>query len=524
MANKTVDMSKLKQVLRLHKDKISNRKIADALGVDKNTVNKYVKQADKDPLGIDGLLALDDPVLERRVAGGNAAYSDSRFDELKEKLPYYAEELRRPHVTMQLLWEEYSRESANPYQLTQFKEHLSRYVEGTTGKAASTVLKDLHVGGEKAYLDFAGGKMSYVDPDTGEVRKVEVFVACLPATDYGFAMAVPSQKVEDFLQAVECFFKHIGGVPKILVPDNLKAAVVKRENGMPELNRLFEDFCNHYGCVAIPARPRHPKDKPSVENDVKIVYWRVFAALRNETFHSIEELNAGIQGKMRGHNQKRLQRHNQTREELFLSVEKPSLLPLPKERFEVKFYTNLTVAENCCVYLGRDMHYYSVPHRYIGQRMQVAFTATLVKIYSPEGTIVRTWPRDRTPGRYTIEPSDMASYSHEYRKRSPKYYMDKCGSVSHGLGKVVEVMFGNLAANKPPETLYNSCDALLRLQRTTDPVLFELACDSAVRLGRCYYKFIENAINSKCLGILEASRVDDIAAPPEHGNIRGAFN
>ena len=104
MANKTVDMSKLKQVLRLHKDKVSNRKIAVDLELDKNTVNKYVKQAEKDPLGIDGLLALDDPVLEHRMAGGNAAYSDSRFDELKGRLPYYAEELRRPHVTMQLLW------------------------------------------------------------------------------------------------------------------------------------------------------------------------------------------------------------------------------------------------------------------------------------------------------------------------------------------------------------------------------------------------------------------------------------
>ena len=388
MANKTVDMSKLKQVLRLHKDGMSNRKIAKAMNLDKNTVNKYINQAEKDALGIEGLLALDDPVLAHRMAGGNAAYSDSRFDELKGKLPYYAGELRRPHVTMQLLWEEYRREAQHPYQLTQFKEHLSRYIEGTTGKAASTILKDLYAGGEKAFLDFAGGKMDYVDPDTGEVRKAEVFVACLPATDYGFAMAVPSQKVEDFLHAVESFFGHIGGVPKILVPDNLKAAVVKRENGMPELNRIFEDFCNHYGCAAIPARPRHPKDKSSVEGHVKIIYNRVYAALRNETFHSVEELNAAILRKMRDHNQKRMQQCNQTREELFLSVEKPGLSPLPKERFEVKFYTDLTVSENCCVYLGRDKHYYSVPHRYIGQRMQVVFTATIVKIYTPDGTLV----------------------------------------------------------------------------------------------------------------------------------------
>ena len=149
MANKPVDMSKLKQVLRLYKNgDMSNRKIAETVELDKNTVNKYIM------------------------------------------LPYLASELKRPHVTMQLLWEEYRKESIRPYGITQFKEHLNRYITGTTDKTASTILKDLYVDGEKAFLDFAGGKMQYVDIDTGEIHSVEVFVACLPATDYGIAMAV----------------------------------------------------------------------------------------------------------------------------------------------------------------------------------------------------------------------------------------------------------------------------------------------------------------------------------------------
>ena len=203
-------MSKLKQVLRLYKNgDMSNRRIAETVELDKNTVNKYINQAKKDSLSIDELLALDDPVLAHRMVGGNAAYSDSRFDELKTMLPYFASEMKRPHVTMQLLWEEYRKESVRPYGITQFKEHLNRYIAGTTDKAASTILKDLYVGGEKAFLDFAGGKMQYVDVGTGEIHSVEVFVACLPATDYGFAIAVPSQKVEDFIRAVECFLRHM---------------------------------------------------------------------------------------------------------------------------------------------------------------------------------------------------------------------------------------------------------------------------------------------------------------------------
>lgn len=524
MANKAVDMSKLKQVLRLFQSGgMSNRKIAEAVELDKNTVNKYINQAKKDSMSLDELLGRDDPVLAHRMTGGNAAYSDERFEELKSKLPYYAEELKRPHVTMQLLWEEYAKESSNPYQITQFKEHLNRYIAGTSDHTASTILKDLYVGGEKAFVDFAGGKMEYVDLDTGEVHKAEIFVACLPATDYGFATAVPSQKVEDFLTAIERFFRHIGGVPKILVPDNLKSAVIKRENGMPELNKIFDDFCNHYGCVPIPARPVHPKDKSLVEDHVKIFYRRVVAPLRNETFYSIEQLDAAIAQKMKESNQRRMQQRPQTRQELFLSIEKPHLNPLPGTPYEAKFHTRLTVSENCCVYLGRDMHYYSVPHRYIGIRMQVIYTATLVKIYTPEGELIREWPRDRTPGKYTTEPTDMASNSQEYRKRSPSYYIWRCKQVSTNLGVVVETMFANLSHDNPPETLYNRCDALLRLQRSTEPRLFELACENAIRFDRYTYKFIEHAIKSKCLGILEASTSDDIVAPPAHDNIRGFF-
>ena len=524
MANKPVDMSKLKQVLRLYKNgDMSNRRIAETVELDKNTVNKYINQAKKDSLSIDELLALDDPVLAHRMVGGNAAYSDSRFDELKTMLPYFASEMKRPHVTMQLLWEEYRKESVRPYGITQFKEHLNRYIAGTTDKAASTILKDLYVGGEKAFLDFAGGKMQYVDVGTGEIHSVEVFVACLPATDYGFAIAVPSQKVEDFIRAVECFLRHIGGVPKILVPDNLKAAVIKRENGMPVLNKIFDDFCNHYGCVAIPARPVHPKDKSLVEDHVRIIYRRVFAPLRNDIFYSIEELNAAIAQKMKEHNQKRMQQRPQTREELFLAIEKPNLNPLPEKYYEPKFYTNLTVDDNCCVYLGRDMHYYSVPYKYIGFRMQVVFTATVVKIYTPDGMLVREWDRDRTPGAYSTKQEDMASNSLAYRQRSPAYYISRSRDANENLGIVVETMFGNLSKDTPPEVLYHRCDALLRLHRTTEPRLFNLACEHAIRLDRCSYKFIDRAIKSKCLGILEASREDDIIAPPEHENIRGLF-
>jgi hypothetical protein len=117
----------------------------------------------------------------------------------------------------------------------------------------------------------------------------------------------------------------------------------------------------------------------------------------------------------------------------------------------------------------------------------------------------------------------MASNSQAYRLRSPIYYISKCRGVNENLGIVVETMFDKLDKRLPPEVLYNRCDALLRLQRTTEPRLFDLACESAIRFDRCSYKFIEHAIRSKCLGILQASRDEDITSPPEHENIRGLF-
>ncbi len=133
-------------------------------------------------------------------------------------------------------------------------------------------------------MDFAGKTMSYTDPETGEVIHCQVFVACLPYSDYAFAMAVPSQTLSDFIYALGCCLQDLGGVPAALVPDNLKSAVTKANRYEPDINRAMEDFANHYGCVVIPARSAHPKDKALVENQVRLIYNRVYARLRKQQF------------------------------------------------------------------------------------------------------------------------------------------------------------------------------------------------------------------------------------------------
>ena len=510
-------MSKIKQLLIMHRDGRSNRSIAKDLGMDKETVNNYVNKARALPEGLEGLLRLEDPELERRLHSGNAAYSDPRFDVLREMLPYIESELRRKGVTLRLLWEEYRAEHPDGYGLTQFGFHYRQYAKAKGGGGHSTVVKDLYAPGERLMVDFAGDKLTYVDIDTGGEIKVEVFVACLPLTDYVFVTCVPTQSSEDFLFAIALCLKALGGVPKILVPDNLKAAVTKTDPYEPDINKVMEDFANHYGCVVIPARPGRPKDKASVERSVSAAYRHIYAPLRNRVFHSIGELNAAVGELVRAYNQRRMQQLGFTREERFLSLEKPALTPLPAQDFEIKSYASLKVGCNCCVYLGRDKHYYSVPHQLVGMQTQVIYTRTLVKVFC-DGRCVAVHKRDRTPGGYSMLKEHLASSSNAYRSRSPQYYEDKARAVSNELAEVIRLMF--VTARVPPETFYKGCDGLLKLQRTTRPDLFKRACETALDYGRYRYSFIKSLIDSDLAGVETAD--SSVKPPPsDHANVRG---
>lgn len=512
-------MSKVKQVLRWKKGGLSNRKIAKRVGIDKETVNNYVNKAKADPLSLDELLAMDDYLLDVRFRNGNPAYSDHRFETFKELLPYLQEQMsnrRKNHVTLQLLWEEYAAQHPlDHYSLTQFRFHYNQNTEAKV--KVSTVLADMHVPGEKIYLDFAGDTLPYIDTETGEIRNAQVFVASLPATDYTFALAVPSQRTEDFVYAfIQCLHA-IGGVPKIIVPDNLKSAVVKSDRYEPVINDMMAEMANHYGAVVLPARVRRPQDKANVESMVKTLYHRVYAPLRNMQFESIAELNKAIAILTQKHNQKRMQLHECTREERFLSIEKPMLQPLPETDFEIRSHVQLKVQANCCVLLGRDSHYYSVPYRYVGQKVNVDYTRTIVKIYA-NGECVATHKRDYSHGKYTIVNDHMASNSQAWRSRSKEYYINKARYIMNEMATLISYIF--TTSGRPEEVNYRSCDALFHLQSQTDPDIFKKACLAALDKGIYKYSFVKNIIESKAAGL---GRTADAESPnPMHDNIRGA--
>ncbi|WP_375587502.1 IS21 family transposase [Flagellimonas aurea] len=503
-------MSQVKQILRLHYQGKGIKTIAKALSVSKNTVKGYVRKADASSLPIESLLALEDPVLEGKLWPGNPAYKDERYEQLKPHLAYYCKELGKLGVNRLLLWEEYKTGNPYPYSYAQFCYHMRQHLR--SGKP-SMVLE--HKPGDKLYVDYAGKPLSYIDRQTGEEVKVQVFVACLPYSDYCFAMAVPSQKLEDFIHALSCCLKELGGVPLTLVPDNLKAAVIKANPYEPDINRALEDFANHYGTSVTPARPRRPQDKSLVENQVKLIYNRVYAKLRKLTFFDLPSLNKAIAQKVREHNQTRMQQKDYCREEKFLADEKHILQPLPQTSFEIKYYREHKVAKNNHIYLGMDKHYYSVPFTYIGTKVKVVYTRSLVKIYSKADPIA-THLRNHRKGGYTTRKEHLCSHHRYYKERSPTYYMQRGYNHSETLYRYMEALFKQ---DKYPEQLYKTCDGIMNLARRTDLEPFTKACNIALEHRNYSYKFLKQVLENR---MTEYPEEPVIKSLPSHGNIRGA--
>ena len=511
MSGKPKHMSLVKQLLRMYHNGKGYKTIAKTLSVSKNTVKSYVSKVKDSRIPIKTLLSLEDPELEATLLAGNPAYKDDRYEPLKEKLAYYNTELKRVGVTRMILWEEYKTEyNPNYYCYSQFCVLLREYRHSSK---PSMVLD--HRPGDKLYIDYAGKKLSYIDKNTGEEIFVQVFVACLPYSDYSFAIAVPSQKTDDFIYALQCCLKEIGGVTQTLVPDNLKAAVTKASRYEPCINKVLEDFANHYGTTITPARARKPKDKALVENQVKLIYSRVYAKLRNQQFFDLASLNKAIKEKVKAHNQMRMQRKDCSREEKFIAHEKHVLAVLPCEDFEIKYYKSLKVAHNNHIYLGADKHYYSVPYTHIGKQTRVIYTRSLVRIFY-NGELLAVHPRGFKKSGYTTTKEHLCSHHQYYKKRSPTYYLQRAYLHSEVLYQYISTLFKQ---DKYPEQLYRSCEGILSLSKKTDTIVFIKACEIAINHTNYSYTFLKRILENK---MTENNAEPCCKSLPEHGNIRGA--
>ena len=512
MSGKPKRMSLVKQLLKLHCSGKGIKTIARTLQISKNTVKSYLRRIKDSGVALPSLLALEDPELEAALLSGHPAYKDPRYEPLKNKLAYYNKELEQVGVTRLLLWEEYKSEHPKShYCYSQFCILL----RGHRLAAKPSLVLD-HRAADKLYIDFAGKPLSYVDRTTGEQVFVQVFVACLPYSDYGFAMAVPSQKTDDFIHALQCCLKDLGGVVQTLVPDNLKSAITKASRYEPSINRVLEDFANHYGTTVTPARVRKPKDKALVENHVKLIYSRVYAKLRKQQFFDLPSLNKAIKKRMKAHNQTRMQRKAYCREEKFIADEKSVLLPLPDKDFEVKYYKRLKVAHNNHIYISNDKHYYSVPYTYIGKHTRVIYTRSIVRIFADTGQLIAVHPRSLKKSGYSTIKEHLCSHHQYYKQRSPTYYMQRGYKHSETLYQYINGLFKQ---DKYPEQLYRTCEGVLKLSKQTNTREFIKACQIAIEHTNYSYRFLKRLLENKMVDLNDQTPETPL---PKHDNIRGA--
>lgn len=516
MSAKTKSMSLIKQLLRQHQQGKPVKFIARSLSISKNTVKAYLHRVRACALPIEQLLSLDDPELQGCLHPANPACTDARFACFSQRLPYFLGELKRVGVTRKLLWQEYcATTSPHPaYSYSQFCYHLDQHA-----RAAKPTMVLTHQPAEKLFIDFAGSTLGYTDRITGQPVVCQVFVACLPYSDYGFAMAVHSQKVADVITALVCCLNTLGGVPQILVPDNFKAAVTKADAYEARINSALGELANHYGMSVLPARVGKPRDKALVENQVKLVYNRVYARLRDQQFFDLDSLNQAIAAKMHAHNHTRMQHKPYSRAERFNSGEKPALAALPAQAFELKHYYTSKVAQSGHIYLSQHKHHYSVPYQHIGAKVKVICTSTTVQIYAmATGKRIAVHPAASDYG-YTTEKQHLCPAHQHYMQRSPDYYLQKAGAACPALHKLITAVFSQQQI--PAEQLYRTCDGLFALQRKAGPEDFARACELASTHQQYTYSFVRNLLVNKMTSGEHDGASQPAKALPKHDNVRG---
>lgn len=510
MAADTISMIKLKQIFLLHQNGESYRNIARVVGISKNTVKKYIRTAQLKGNLTSELALKEDYELEKLFAEPAIESRDRNLDMLPF-LPYMEKALKDTGVNRWLLWGEYKRQYPDGYAYSQFCYY---YRWWQSQKNVSGHFE--HFPGEKAYIDFAGKKLSVVDRDSGEVIAKEVYIALLGFSGLTYVEALHSQQKEGFIKATENALYYFGGVPKALVPDNLKSAVTKADKYEAELNESFADFANHYNVAVVPARPAKPRDKPIVENMVRIIYTRIFAPLRNRSFFSLEELNAAIRELLEQHNDQKLQKETMSRREKFAQNEAHLLSPLPVDRYHIKHYKKATVMKNCHIQL--EKHYYSVPYRYIGKQVNAVYTISEVHIFLDQERIAFHSRGLKEFGYTTL--ADHLSSSHRFVSEwTPEKFINWADRISPDVKAYITYI---LDQKIYPEQAYKSCVGILSMEKKVGAQRLVRAVQRATYYQIYNYKAIKKIIEGGLDILFDQEQAAPVQASlPFHDNIRG---
>jgi transposase len=505
---KRLPMRKIGEALRLRAAGLSTRRIAASLGAGQSTVSEYLKRAERAGLSWPLPEGVTDADLERRLFQPQGG--ETRCGLAPPDWPVVHRELRRKNVTLSLLWEEYRASHPDDgYGYSRFCELYRRW----EGRLAPT-MRQHHVAGDKLFVDYAGDPLDVMDPQTGEVREAQLFVAVLGASNYTYAEASWTQTLPDWIGSHVRALEFFGGVPDQIVSDNLKSGVTKACFYEPKVNRTYADLAAHYDTVVIPARPYKPRDKAKVEVGVQVVQRWIAARLRHRRFFSLAELNAAIRDLLGGINGKITRHLGASRRDLFEQLDRSALKPLPAEPYEYAEWQERRVGLDYHVEIHR--HYYSVPHRLLKKKLWARITAGTVEIFH-EGQRVASHVRTSANRQHTTVPEHMPDSHRRYAGWTPEEIKRQAARIGPNTATLVDVI---LRERTHPEQGFRSCLGIVRLAKPHGRDALEAACLRALEINARSYK----SVNSILKNNLHRRRPEPAADGPaiSHPNIRGA--
>jgi len=517
MANKRLDTMVIKQLILLYGQGYSNRKIASQLNISRNTVNRYIKQIKASGQDISELQSWSEERLGAVFEDSHRAIPD-RLQTLQSYFPEILKASKQVGFTYQKMWESYRKDHADGYSYTQYLEHYHRWKD----QHQLPSLKMTHKVGECLYVDYAGKKLHWVDRNTGELKPVEVFISCLPASGLMYVEVSENQQQPSFIRSMINCLDYYGGVPTVSITDNLKSAVHKSCKYEPVTNRVFREMGLHYGMALNPTRPYRPKDKAMVERMVKMVYQEIYFIIRDEIFFSPTQLNDRIQELLEKNiNDKKYSQSDYSRRELFESIERSELKPLPPQPYQVKQIRRSKVQRTGHVYLSEDKHYYSVPYRYIGHSTRIHYTDRIVEVYFNHQRIA-THMRNRQSRAYTTKPQHLLPQHQKYLQWNPEYFIEKSKMIGPNCTQYIRRLF---AQSGYTQTKYKMAMGIIQLKRFFEISRIEKACQIAYMHPWSSYQKVKNILDKKVDQIQDLFTQTDLESTshiPPHQNIRGA--
>jgi len=507
MTQERLSMRKIKEVLRLKWDKgLSNRAIARSCRISHSTVSEYVKRAEAAGLQWPLPEELDEQSLYVRLFPEDGRGTPASLQALPD-WEHIREELKKRNVTLRLLWVEYREAHSDGYGYSQYCNLYRQYVS-----KLDPPMRLNHKAGEKLFVDYAGDTIAYFDAEHEELRSAPLFVAVLGASSYTFAEAQLSQELEYWIGGHLRAFSYFGGLPEVIVPDNLKQGVKHPNLYEPDLNPTYLEMAQHYGVVVIPARVKRPRDKSKVEVGVQVVERWIIARLRNETFFSLMGINRRIAELLTELNDRPMPHLEKSRRQLFEELDRPALQPLPSTPYEFAIWKIARV--NIDYHVEFEKHFYSVPFELIHQEVRIRASEHTIQIFhASKPQAVALHPRSRVPGRYSTQIAHMPPNHQKAVEWTPERLRRWADEIGPQTGQLIGAI---LASRTHPQQAFRSCLGILRLSSEYPQRQMEIACQIACQSKTLNYQGVKGFLEH----LPQAGRSENDPLPT-HENIRG---